>query len=128
MLVKLVKTKLFHYGARDALTADSVVLWKLLNDIGRFREKFASVPTSSDDDPYQEALADGTTTFKAAKRAMTIIAACNAVFAMPGDEQRAECSKLASKGAELPTPLLDAVRTCVARRGAAPPKALADAP
>lgn len=128
MLVKLVKTKLLHYGARDALTADSVVLWKLLNDIGRFREKFASVPTSSDDDPYQEALADGTTTFKAAKRAMTIIAACNAVFAMTGDEQRAECSKLASKGAELPTPLLDAVRTCAARRGAAPPKALADAP
>lgn len=114
--VKLVRSKLLNLPNKELLTQESVRLFKILAEIGRFKTAYGL--EAACDDVHQEALSEGSTAFKHAKRVMAIVAAATAAFAMTGASQVAECERFLAKPGDLPQALIKELGIAIApKRG-----------
>lgn len=103
----LIKKKLIGYVHKNLLLEESIRLFNLMADIGRFRAAFGLEPSSESDDPHFDQINAGSKAFKDAKRAMRIMAACTLVYQAPSMERNSELQKVLKSPGDLPAALLE---------------------
>jgi hypothetical protein len=113
---KLVKARLINFAHKDALTQESVQLFKCLAEVARFRKKFSITPSSDSEDVHAEVINLARGAFSEAKTVMTLAAASLVVYERTGDEQLREAREwMASKATILPKALLKELQTIVSK-------------
>ena len=112
------------------MTAEAVSLFGALVDIAKFRKYFGIEAAEGIDDPHQESIEEAQTTFKLAKKAMSIIATATALYSMTGPSRTKECDNLTKKPSDLPKSMKKEIERALAGTGAdsATPAEVAAAP
>jgi len=103
---RLVKSKLINFTGKALLTSETVMLFKLLADFGRFRTTFGLEPAEDAEDEHAPLLTEAANAFKASKKVIAISAAACVIYSMSGQVQKAELKKLIEKPGDVPPALL----------------------
>ena len=120
---RLAKSRLLNFASKEVLTQESVLLFRCLSDVSRFRDKFGLGATPGHEDEFFEAISEGKAAFAGAKKVMMVHRACHAMFAMSGALQLAEMKALLLKKVDMPKALVLELERC--ERKANKPKAVA---
>ena len=105
---KLLKSRLLHFGGREALTHDCVGLFTLLQEIPRVSDKYKLNRASHEDE-----LAEATSIFEAGRRVLKVLAGVQILLELSGAQQKDEATKFVDKhsNAGIPASLLEALRS-----------------
>lgn len=102
---KLIKAKLVGYASKDLLVSESVALFNILAEIGKFRRTNALEVHDGSDDIHSESICEAQAAFKASKKFMSIIATATALYGLSGPARTKEIEALLKKAADIPKSL-----------------------